>query len=38
MFFRKQGMLVQDAFKNHLTPEVRSVIHARNTDLVVSWR
>jgi hypothetical protein len=28
-------MLVLDAFKGHLTPELRSVIHAMNTDLVV---
>jgi hypothetical protein len=28
-------MLVLDAFKCHLTPEVKSAIHAVNTDLVV---
>jgi hypothetical protein len=32
---RKQGMLVLEAFKDHLSLEVRSVIHAMNTDLVV---
>jgi hypothetical protein len=26
---------VLDAFKGHLTPEVKSAIHAMNTDLVV---
>jgi hypothetical protein len=26
---------VLDAFKSHLTPEVKSAIHAMNTDLVV---
>jgi hypothetical protein len=31
----KRGMLVPDAFKGHLTPEVKSAIHAMNTDLVV---
>jgi hypothetical protein len=28
-------MLLLDAFTGHLTPEVKSVIHARNTGLVV---
>jgi hypothetical protein len=28
-------MLVLDAFKDHLTPEVKSAIHALNTALVV---
>jgi hypothetical protein len=28
-------MLVLDAYKGHLTPEVKSGIHATNTDLVV---
>jgi hypothetical protein len=28
-------MLVLDAFKGHLPPEVKSMIHAMNTDLVV---
>jgi hypothetical protein len=32
---RKRGMLVLDAFKGHLTPEVKSVIHAMNTALLV---
>jgi hypothetical protein len=31
----KLGMLVLDAFEGHLTLDVRSVIHALNTDLVV---
>jgi hypothetical protein len=33
--FIKQGMLVFDAFEGHLTLDVRSVIHAVNTVLVV---
>jgi hypothetical protein len=28
-------MLVLDAFKDHFTPEVKSAIHAINSDLVV---
>jgi hypothetical protein len=28
-------MLVLDAFKGYLTPEVKSAIHAVNTDLMV---
>jgi hypothetical protein len=31
---QKQGILVLDSFKGHLTLEVRSVIHAM-TDLVI---
>jgi hypothetical protein len=33
---RPQGMLVLDAFKGHLTLDVRSVFHAMTTDLVIS--
>lgn len=32
---KKRGMLVLDAFKGHLTPEVKSTIQDMNTDLVV---
>jgi hypothetical protein len=35
VLLRKQGMLVLDAFEGHLILDVRSVIHAMNTDLVV---
>jgi hypothetical protein len=35
VLLRKREILVLDAFKGHLIPEVRSAIHALNTDLVV---
>jgi hypothetical protein len=35
VLLRKQRMLALDAFKGHLTLNVRSVIHAVDTDLVV---
>jgi hypothetical protein len=35
VLLRRQGMFVLDAFKNHLTLEVRFVIHAMNADFVV---
>jgi hypothetical protein len=37
VLLRKQGMLVLDAFKGHLTPEIKTAVtHClMNTDLVV---
>jgi hypothetical protein len=35
ILLRKQGKFVLDAFRGNLTPEVRSVIQALNTELVV---
>jgi hypothetical protein len=38
VLLRKQAMHVLDAFKGHLMLQVRSVIHAVNSDLVVICR
>jgi hypothetical protein len=35
MLHRNWGMLMLNAFKSYLTPQVKSAIHAMNTDLVV---
>jgi hypothetical protein len=36
VLLRKQRKLVQDAFKVHITLNVRSIFHAVNTDLVAT--
>jgi hypothetical protein len=36
ILLRKQGMLVMDASEDHLTMDTRAMIHAVNTDLVVT--
>jgi hypothetical protein len=32
LLLRKHGMLVLDAYKGPLTPEIRSAVHAMSTD------
>jgi hypothetical protein len=36
VLLRKQRMLALNAFKNHLTLDARSVIHAMNTDFIIT--